>query len=85
MAAGAPVIVTDVGGLGPLVTHGETGWKVSAGDPDALAHAIQEALDDPAEARARGENGRRHVRETYSWDRVLEQTVAAYELAFAPV
>ena len=47
MAAGVPVISTDVGGVGDLVAHGETGWLVPAGDPAALARGIERLLADP--------------------------------------
>lgn len=48
MAAGVPVVSTDVGGVGDLVVHGETGWLVPPGDPPALARAIGMLLGDPA-------------------------------------
>ncbi|QDT15486.1 glycosyltransferase family 4 protein [Alienimonas californiensis] len=48
MACGLPVVVTDACGAAALVTPGETGWVVPAGDPatlsDALADALREAL-----------------------------------------
>ncbi|MBI2000388.1 MAG: glycosyltransferase family 4 protein [candidate division NC10 bacterium] len=48
MAAGVPVLSTDVGGVSDLIVHGETGWLVPAGDPPALARAIEVLLADPA-------------------------------------
>jgi glycogen synthase len=83
MAAGCPVVVTDVGGLGPLVADGATGWKVPAHDASALADALGEALADPAEAGGRAERASRYVRQTFDWDHVLDETLSAYELAFA--
>jgi glycosyltransferase involved in cell wall biosynthesis len=47
MAAGVPVLSTDVGGVGDLLTHGETGWLVPAGDPAGLARGIRDLLADP--------------------------------------
>jgi glycosyltransferase involved in cell wall biosynthesis len=47
MAAGVPVVSTDVGGVGDVVSHGETGWLVPAGDPAALAQGIERLLGDP--------------------------------------
>ncbi len=44
MAAGTPVLATDVGGLSELV--GDAGVLVPAGDPRALAEAVQRLLDD---------------------------------------
>jgi len=46
MAAGIPVLSTDVGGVADLVTHEETGWLVPSGDPDAMASAIRRLLSD---------------------------------------
>jgi glycosyltransferase involved in cell wall biosynthesis len=46
MAAGIPVLSTDVGGVADLVTHGLTGWLVSPGDPDAMGTGIRHLLDD---------------------------------------
>ena len=47
MAAGVPVLSTDVGGVGDLIVHGETGWLVPSGNPSALACGIRELLADP--------------------------------------
>lgn len=51
MAAGVPVISTDVGGVADLVAHGETGWLVPPGDPVALARGIERLLSDPGLCR----------------------------------
>jgi len=48
MAAGVPVLSTDVGGVADLVAHGETGWLVRPGDPPSLAEAIRHLLGDAA-------------------------------------
>jgi glycosyltransferase involved in cell wall biosynthesis len=48
MAAGVPVLSTDVGGVADLVAHRETGWLVRAGDPPSLAEAIRHLLGDEA-------------------------------------
>lgn len=57
-AAGVPVISTSISGI-PEVVDATVGWLVPPGDVDALRAAIQEALADPAEAKARGERARR--------------------------
>ena len=46
MAAGVPVLSTDVGGVADLVAHGETGWLVPPGDPPNMARGIQHLLGD---------------------------------------
>jgi glycogen(starch) synthase len=57
-AAGAPVVVTDVGGLAEAVDPGVTGLRVAAGDVDDLAAQVGTLLADPRRATALGEAGR---------------------------
>jgi colanic acid/amylovoran biosynthesis glycosyltransferase len=47
MALRRPVISTFVGGIPELVQTGEHGWLVSAGDMQALMHAMQTCLNAP--------------------------------------
>lgn len=63
MHQGTPVIATDAVGAaaGGLVRNGETGLVVPAGDPPALAKAIEELLADDAWRRALGTAGREAV------------------------
>jgi glycosyltransferase involved in cell wall biosynthesis len=65
MAAGIPVVASAVSGIPEVVVDGETGWLVPPEDPQALAGALAAALAHPAEARRRGEAGRRRVDERY--------------------
>jgi glycosyltransferase involved in cell wall biosynthesis len=51
MAAGVPVLSTDVGGVGDLLVHGKSGWLVPPGDPAALARGIRDLLADPERRR----------------------------------
>jgi glycosyltransferase involved in cell wall biosynthesis len=47
LAVGTPVISTAVGGVPEVVTDGENGLLVPAGDPDALAAAIRRFFEEP--------------------------------------
>jgi glycosyltransferase involved in cell wall biosynthesis len=67
MAAGLPMIVTDVGGNAEAVRHGETGLVVPARDPDQLAAAIVRLSNDAAARNAFGNAGRERVREYFSF------------------
>jgi glycosyltransferase involved in cell wall biosynthesis len=75
MAAGLPVIATDVGGNREVVTHGETGLLVAPGSPEALAAATLSLLDDPARALAMGRAGRQRVERVFD----LRLMVRRYE------
>ncbi|MDE3190109.1 MAG: glycosyltransferase family 4 protein [Acidobacteriota bacterium] len=48
LAAGTPVIATDVGGVGEVVADGENGLLVPSGDADALAGAVRRFFADDA-------------------------------------
>ena len=65
MAAGLPVVATDVGGVRELVADGETGLLVPAGDPARLAEALRSLLADPALRRRLGAAGHARARERF--------------------
>lgn len=79
MAAGRPVVVTNVGGASELVTEGDTGYLVASGDDTSMANRIISLLRDPARAREMGENGKRVVREKFSCEAQLARTEALYD------
>ncbi len=66
MAAGRPVVATDVGGCRELVTEGISGHLVGQDDPEALAESALRVLALPDRGRSLGEAGRRHVLEEFS-------------------
>ncbi len=55
MAAGVPVIATDVGDCADLLNHGQCGWIVPPENPEAMAAAIAEALAQPEVSIAKAE------------------------------
>lgn len=62
LALERPVVSTMVAGIPELVTPGETGWLVPAGDVEALAQAIAEVLSlAPKALAAMGKRGRQRV------------------------
>jgi glycosyltransferase involved in cell wall biosynthesis len=65
MAAGLPVVASDVGGVGELVADGSTGLLAPAGDAGALAAAVQRLLDDRELRHRMGEAGRRRAAERF--------------------
>lgn len=75
MAAGLPVVATEVGGTGEAVVPGETGWLVPPGRPADLAAAIRRLIASPEEGRRMGAAGRRRAEAEFSADRELRETV----------
>jgi len=78
MAAGLPVIASDVGGNPVLVEDGVNGLLVPVGDPVALAAAITTLAADPARRARMGEESRRRAA-SLSWDACTGAHVALYE------
>lgn len=79
MACALPVVATRVGGIPEVVEEGVTGILVEPNDPQALAEAIIEMLDEPDRMRAMGARGRERVREHFTWDRAAERVEEAYQ------
>jgi len=74
MAAGLPVVATDVGGTKEAVAEGETGCLVPPDDPAALAAAIRRLIDSPEEARRMGAAGRRRAEVEFPAHKELRET-----------
>ena len=80
MSCGVAVVATTGGALPEVVgVSGETGLLVTPDDPEALAAAIGQVLDDP-ELRARlGANGRERVINRFTWQVTAKGTAACYD------
>jgi len=63
MAAGLPVIVSDLPALAELVEHGKEGFRVPPADSDALAAAIAKLLDDASLRKQMGCRGQEKARQ----------------------
>ena len=83
MAAGKPVVATDVGGCAEAVVDGKTGLIVPPEDPHALAEALRRVLTHPEEARRMGEAGRRRVLANFTIEHMIDQHVEVYERVIA--
>lgn len=74
MAAGLPVITSQVEGVSDLVQPGQTGWSFPLGDASGLKACVREWWNLPELAAACGNNAQALVVESFTWER----TVAAY-------
>lgn len=66
MAAGLPVVASDVGGISEVVVDGVTGFVVPPRDPAALAAALDRLLDDDGGRAALGRAGWERARARFS-------------------
>lgn len=66
MAAGKPVIASNVGGIPEIVEHEETGILVEPKNPKQIADAVKYLLENPDVAREMGKRGKELVKKRYS-------------------
>lgn len=78
MAAGLPIVASNIDGFAGVVTHGVEGLLVRPEDAQALSEALLEVLRDPARAAIMAAHGRERS-QFYSWDRVSQQVLSYYE------
>jgi phosphatidyl-myo-inositol alpha-mannosyltransferase len=78
MATGLPVVASDIPGFAQVISSGREGILVRRDDPLSLASALSLLAGD-SQLRARlGRDGLRRA-QAFSWDRVVDQLVVAYE------
>jgi glycosyltransferase involved in cell wall biosynthesis len=78
MAAGLPVVASEVGGIPELIANGVTGLMVRPGDAGALATAIVHLLDHPEQAAALGQAARDHVTREFGFGRLVARVEHLY-------
>lgn len=78
MAGGNAVVTTDVGSI-PEVIDETNGVIVSPGNPDELATALDELLNDPGRTTEMAARNHELVEEQYSWTRSTKQLVDIYQ------
>ena len=86
MRAGLPVVASDVGGVREAVTDGHNGYVVPAQSMATLAAALGRLLGDAGERERMGANGRRRFEQSFTFGRMLTETVSLYrEVTGMPV
>lgn len=78
MAAGVPIVATDVGGTGEAIEHDVTGLLVRARDPDALGGAISELLSDRKRAARLAGEARVRQERLFTVGRMIDRTLEVY-------
>lgn len=79
MACGTPVIGANVGGIKFTVRPGETGFLIPPRAPDQLAQQLAQLYQNPSLLRLLGQQGRRRVETTFTWQKVVSAIAALYE------
>jgi glycosyltransferase involved in cell wall biosynthesis len=79
MAAGKPLVATDVPGCREAVVDGQTGFLVPPRDPAALAAALQKLIMDPDLRAEFGAAARKRAVENFADAVICQQTLLVYE------
>jgi len=79
MAAGVPVVSTEVGGIPEVIEDGVNGCLVPPGAPESLAKRVDEILGDPARGAELAAKARETVRTRFTAERMIRETEKIYE------
>lgn len=78
VALGTPVVTTDVGGMGELISDRSSGRLVPPGDPAALASALSEVLASPEEGARYAAAARGRLERDFSTEGMLDRLRRIY-------
>ncbi|MDE6734268.1 MAG: glycosyltransferase family 4 protein [Desulfovibrio sp.] len=79
MAAGLPVVASDVGGIPDLVRHGEDGFLHAADDVEGMAESVLVLLNDAALRARLGASARERIAGEFTLRRLGDRVLARYE------
>lgn len=83
MAAGLPVVTSNVGGIPDLVRGGQDGFLHAADDLDGMARSVVALLDDAALRERLGAAGRQRIFKEFSLQKLGDRTLERYEALLA--
>jgi glycosyltransferase involved in cell wall biosynthesis len=83
MAAGVPVIATDIPGNRDLVKHGETGYLYPQGDVGQLARHSYHLLSNPQELQEFSSQSRQRASQDFSLQAMVDSYSRLYDELFA--
>ena len=78
MAAGLPIVASDIPAFRQVLRNGRAGELFAVGDPDDLARVTGRLLDDPGR-RAELSVAALDAVADYDWDTVAKNVVSVYE------
>jgi len=84
MAAGIPIVASDLPQQVAVIGGANCGALAQPEDPDSFVRAITRLVDDPAMARQLGINGQTAFRERYSWESQMPRLLDLYSTILSP-
>lgn len=77
MAAGLPVVASQVGGIPDVIREGETGYTFPIGDVEGLIRGIEAILAEP-DKRQQMSLAARAYAETQTWEHMMDEVIVHY-------
>jgi len=81
LAGGRPVVATDAGDTGMLISNGRTGFVVRCDDEETMLARVVDIMTNDDLARRMGEAAREYIRREFGMSRLLQQVFDAYSSA----
>lgn len=78
-ACAVPLVTTDVGDTKEIVINGETGFLAKTGDAQEVASHLIKIVTDKKLREQLGETGRMRVKQSFSYEVVVEKLIAMYQ------
>ena len=78
MAAGRPVVATNVGGVKDIVKDGVSGYLVESGNVEEFTKRLMELISDSEKRRTFGLNARDMAQERFTKERLIKDTERLY-------
>jgi glycosyltransferase involved in cell wall biosynthesis len=79
MAAGVPIVSSDLPSIREILVDKKTGLLVEPENVEKLARAIIKLIQDRKLSNQLSSNGRKKVEENYSWAAVTRKLIGLYE------
>ncbi|MCA9409211.1 MAG: glycosyltransferase family 4 protein [Candidatus Omnitrophica bacterium] len=78
MAKAKPIIASEVGGIPEKIQQRKNGLLIPKGDPIALADAITEFFEKPADFEEMGKKAKAYLQEAFSYDEMVKKYEEIY-------
>ncbi len=74
-----PIIATNVGGVPEIIENEKTGLLIKPAKPDEIADALKTLINNPELAKTLAQNARQKILKEFSFEKMLQRTLAAYK------
>ncbi|MBN1762032.1 MAG: glycosyltransferase family 4 protein [Methanomicrobia archaeon] len=78
LAAGKPVVGTNVGGIPAQIRDGWNGFLIESANAQQLAEKLRYLIDHPEERKGMGDNSRKLAEEEFDWRQIAERYLRVY-------